>query len=50
MAYAARNFTNSVLSALKGNTVVETAFVESNISSTPYFASSFDLTVCLETL
>jgi len=45
MAYAASNFTNSVIRALSGNTVVETAYVESTIvPGTPYFASSFELT------
>jgi len=44
MAYAGYKFTNSLISALRGQSgLVECAFVESNISKAPFFASPVEL-------
>jgi len=43
MAVAANNFATSVIKAINGSIVTETAYIESNVTSVPYFASSFEL-------
>lgn len=43
MAYAAAEFTDSLLQGLSGKSVVECTFVESSVTSAPFFASKVEL-------
>jgi malate dehydrogenase len=46
MAFAGARFAGSVLRGLNGDYNVECAYVESDVTSTPYFATPILLGVC----
>jgi malate dehydrogenase len=47
MAFAGARFAGSVLRGLNGDYNVECAYVESDVTSTPYFATPILLGVCI---
>ena len=46
MAFAGARFANSVLKGLSGEYTVECAYVESDVTSAPYFSTPILLGVC----